>query len=47
MRGTLASAGRYTGPVRIVMGEAEFGKLQPGRVLVGPITLTVWVGALP
>lgn len=50
--GRAAARGTYTGPVRIVMGEDEFGKLQAGDVLVCPITSPVWsvlfakVGAL-
>jgi pyruvate,water dikinase len=50
--GIAASPGRYTGPVRVVMDESDFGKLRPGDVLVCPITSPVWsllfpsVGAL-
>lgn len=50
--GRAAARGTYTGPVRIVMGEHEFGKLRAGDVLVCPITSPVWsvlfakVGAL-
>ena len=40
--GTPASAGNYTGPVRIVMGENEFDKIQARDVLVCPITSPVW-----
>ena len=32
---------QYTGTVRIIMNEGEFDKLQPGDVLVGPITSPV------
>ncbi|MBI2954684.1 MAG: hypothetical protein HYY30_10245 [Chloroflexi bacterium] len=52
LHGLAASAGRYTGPVRVIMKEAEFFKLQPGDVLVCPITQPAWsilfpsVGAL-
>ena len=52
VRGIAASPGRYTGTVRVIMSEHEFGKLQPGDVLVCPITSPVWsvlfssVGAL-
>lgn len=52
IRGRAAARGTYTGPVRIVMSEDEFGKLQAGDVLVCPITSPVWsvlfakVGAL-
>jgi pyruvate,water dikinase len=50
--GIAASPGRYTGPVRVVMDEFDFGKLRPGDILVCPITSPVWsvlfasVGAL-
>jgi pyruvate,water dikinase len=47
LRGLPASAGRYTGPVRIVMGEAEFGKVQAGDVLVCPVTSPVWSVLFP
>ena len=52
LRGLAASAGQYIGPVRVIMNEGEFDKLQPGDVLVCPITSPVWslifpkVGAL-
>ena len=52
LRGIAASPGSYTGPVRVVMDETDFHKLQPGDVLVCPITSPVWsilfpiVGAL-
>jgi pyruvate,water dikinase len=47
VRGTPASAGRYTGPARVIMGELEFGKLQAGDVLVCPITSPVWSVLFP
>jgi rifampicin phosphotransferase len=52
LRGTPASPGRHTGPVRVVRGEAEFGRLRPGDVLVCRMTTPAWsvlfgtVGAL-
>lgn len=52
LHGVAASPGRYTGPARIVVGEADFGRLQPGDVLVCPETTPQWsvlfgiVGAL-
>ncbi|MEU7834255.1 PEP/pyruvate-binding domain-containing protein [Nonomuraea sp. NPDC049129] len=52
LRGVAASAGRYTGPVRILVSEADFAKLEPGDVLVCPETTPQWsmlfgsVGAL-
>jgi phosphohistidine swiveling domain-containing protein len=45
--GIAASAGRYTGPVRVVMDESQFGKLRPGDVLVCPITSPVWSVLFP
>jgi phosphohistidine swiveling domain-containing protein len=45
--GIPASAGRYTGPVRVIMGEHEFKKLQAGDVLVCPITSPVWSVLFP
>jgi pyruvate,water dikinase len=50
--GVAAAPGRYTGPVRLIRDESQFGKLRPGDVLVCPITSPVWsvlfnnVGAL-
>jgi pyruvate,water dikinase len=52
IRGRAAARGTYTGTARVIMGEHEFGKLQPGDVLVCPVTSPVWsilfakVGAL-
>jgi len=42
-----ASPGVYTGPVRVIMNETEFDKLQPGDVLVCPITSPVWSVLFP
>lgn len=52
LRGIPASPGQYTGPVRVVIDETDFDKLQPGDVLICPITSPAWsilfptVGAL-
>ncbi|MDQ0762618.1 PEP/pyruvate-binding domain-containing protein [Streptomyces canus] len=52
IRGIAGSAGRFTGPARVIRSEAEFGKLRPGDVLVCPETTAQWsvlftsVGAL-
>ena len=52
LMGIAASAGKYTGTVRVIMNEQEFHKLQPGDVLVCPATTPMWsvlfanVGAL-
>jgi pyruvate,water dikinase len=40
--GIAASPGQYQGPARIIRNETEFHKLQPGDVLVCPITSPVW-----
>jgi len=45
--GIAASPGRYTGPVRVVADESEFGKLRPGDVLACPITSPVWSVLFP
>ena len=42
LHGTAASAGRYTGTVRVVISEREFGRLRPGDVLVCPETTPQW-----
>lgn len=42
IRGVSASPGSYRGPVRVIRSEHEFQKLQPGDVLVCPITSPVW-----
>ncbi len=40
--GSPASAGRATGSVRIVRGPHEFDDLQPGEILVAPLTAPAW-----
>jgi rifampicin phosphotransferase len=40
--GLPGSPGTHTGAVRIVRGEAEFGRVRPGDVLVCPTTSPVW-----
>ncbi len=47
LTGVAASAGRYTGTVRVIMDESGFGKLRPGDVLVCPITSPVWSVLFP
>jgi rifampicin phosphotransferase len=47
LTGISASVGRYTGPVRVVMDETQFGKVQAGDVLVCPITSPVWSVLFP
>jgi len=52
LEGIAASAGQYTGPVRVINDESEFQKIQPGDIMVCPMTSPVWsvlfanVGAL-
>jgi phosphohistidine swiveling domain-containing protein len=40
--GTPASPGRATGLVRVVRGPWEFDQLQPGEILVSPLTAPAW-----
>lgn len=47
LHGLAASAGQYTGAARIIMSEAEFGKLQAGDVLVCPTTQPPWSVLFP
>ncbi len=47
LTGIPASAGSYTGPVRVVRSEAEFSRVQPGDVLVCPVTSPVWSVLFP
>ncbi|MDN5915427.1 MAG: phosphoenolpyruvate synthase [Pseudonocardia sp.] len=42
VRGVPASAGRVTGPVRVVGGPESFGTLRDGEVLVCPYTNPAW-----
>jgi phosphohistidine swiveling domain-containing protein len=45
--GTPASAGRYTGTVRVVMGEHQFDKIRAGDVVVCPTTSPAWSLVFP
>lgn len=40
--GSPASPGRATGAVRVIHGPDEFDQLQPGEVLVAPLTAPAW-----
>ena len=40
--GTPASPGRATGSVRVIRGPQEFDQLQPGEILVAPLTAPAW-----
>ena len=40
--GSPASAGRATGPVRVIRGPDEFEDFQPGEILVAPMTAPAW-----
>jgi len=47
LTGIPASAGKYTGPVRIIQNESQFHKIQPGDVMVCPMTSPVWSVIFP
>lgn len=47
LTGIAASPGRYTGTVRVIRSEAEFGRLRAGDVLVCPVTSPVWSVLFP
>jgi pyruvate,water dikinase len=40
--GVPASPGRATGRVRVVLGPDDFDRLEPGEVLVAPLTAPAW-----
>ena len=40
--GVPASAGRATGTVRVIRGPDQFEELQPGEILVAPLTAPAW-----
>ncbi len=45
--GTPASPGRYSGTVRLVMGEQQFSKIRAGDVVVCPTTSPAWSVVFP
>jgi pyruvate,water dikinase len=47
VKGTAASAGRYTGLARVVMGEHEFAKIRFGDVVICPATSPAWSVVFP
>jgi pyruvate,water dikinase len=47
LTGIAASPGQYTGPVRIIKNESHFHKIQPGDVMVCPMTSPVWSVLFP
>lgn len=47
LTGIPASAGQYTGPVRVILDENQFHKIQPGDVMVCPMTSPVWSVLFP
>jgi pyruvate,water dikinase len=47
VRGVPAVGGRYVGVARVIRGEADFGRLQEGDVLVCPMTSPAWAALLP
>jgi pyruvate,water dikinase len=42
LKGVAASAGKVTAPARILHGPQDFDQMQPGEVLVAPITTPAW-----
>lgn len=42
IQGVAASPGKVTGTARVLHGPADFGRMQPGDVLVAPITTPAW-----
>ncbi|WP_254238037.1 PEP/pyruvate-binding domain-containing protein [Allokutzneria sp. A3M-2-11 16] len=47
LSGVAGSPGSYTGRVRVIMDEGELGRIQPGDVLVCPVTAPVWSVVFP
>jgi pyruvate,water dikinase len=47
LAGIAAAPGEYRGPVRVIVDEDAFDRLQPGDVLVCPITSPVWSVLFP
>jgi phosphohistidine swiveling domain-containing protein len=47
VNGIAASPGSYTGPARVLMDESQFNKLEPGDVLICPITSPPWSVVFP
>jgi phosphohistidine swiveling domain-containing protein len=47
LTGIPASAGQYTGPVRVILDENQFHKIKPGDVMVCPMTSPVWSVLFP
>lgn len=43
LHGVPASAGRARGPIRIVRDSTEFHTLEPGEILVAPLTAPAWM----
>ena len=42
MRGFAVSSGRITAPASVITGAAEFDKMEPGSILVSPLTTPAW-----
>ncbi len=42
IKGVAASPGRITGTARVLHGPDDFGQMQPGDILVAPITTPAW-----
>ncbi len=43
VRGTGASAGIVSGPARVVLGPDDFGRVQPGDIIIAPSSNPSWV----
>ena len=43
LRGTGASAGVVTGPARVTLSQDDFGRIEPGDVIVCPSSNPSWV----
>jgi rifampicin phosphotransferase len=42
MRGFAVSSGRVTAPASVILGAGDFGLMEPGSILVSPLTTPAW-----
>ena len=42
MRGFAVSSGRITAPASVILGPADFDRMEPGSILVSPLTTPAW-----
>ena len=47
VRGVAASGGCVTGTARVLFGPEDFGRMQPGDILVAPTTSPAWTRSSP